>query len=377
MHGFADEEAAKVLVLVDYVRCPRNLAQQRLQVLKRFHGHVAKRIHAEVCEYPGIASFRELRDLVERECRPWYLDGPNGFDWIFPNPIMEKRERGLYVDYVRDMTTSGAGVGECFWIGPAPALPVFSRYQASACVTLVRLLRETGAFSTDGLAEIANVWRGFVPAPETDRGELQKLIVKTLRQLVLRSGTVDEDAKRFIVSHWPFPLWSLRMEEPRLDEVDLDLLREEQTRAVEWLEVTLAKRDPPPAISRAKVEEISEAHAAWQSDVEARAAHTGGSDGGRMRFSPVTDSERWFDLVSYGNVKRKLAAMSDEERTALIALGWFAHDRVVDWPWIYEHAIKMYGSTLSENYQIGLGSYWLSGLNRWESKPVPFSAGER
>ena len=35
MRGFAEEEAAKVLILIDYVRCPRNW-ERRAQVLKRF-----------------------------------------------------------------------------------------------------------------------------------------------------------------------------------------------------------------------------------------------------------------------------------------------------------------------------------------------------
>ena len=82
MRGFAEEEAAKVLILIDYVRCPRSW-EQRAQVLKRFYGHVAKRIHAMACDFPRIASFKELSSLVEGECRPWYLDGPNGIDWIF------------------------------------------------------------------------------------------------------------------------------------------------------------------------------------------------------------------------------------------------------------------------------------------------------
>ncbi len=96
MRGFADEEAAKVLILVDYVRCPKT-SEQRAQVLKRFYGHVAKRIQAMVCRYPRIASFAELAELVESEWRPWYLDGPNGVDWIFPNSISQKRENDMLI----------------------------------------------------------------------------------------------------------------------------------------------------------------------------------------------------------------------------------------------------------------------------------------
>ncbi len=362
MQGFAEEEAAKVLILVDYVRCPRSW-QQRSQVLKRFHGHVAKRIHAMACKYPRIASFRELSNLVETECRPWFLDGPNEVDWIFPNSIMEERERNLYVDYVRDVTDVA---GECHWTGPAPPSPFLSQYQASNCVTLVRFLFETGAFSADGLAEIADVWKDFEPIPDTDRGELQQLIVETLHRLARRSGAIDKETEHLIISHWPFPLWPLTMKEPRLGNLDLDRLREERKLTLEWIEVAEMKRYPPPAVSRAKVEEISEAYAAWQSDVEALEAGPGGSDESGFQFRPLADSAKEFDLASYGRVKRKLAALNDEERAALVALGWFARDRVANWPWHYEHAIKMI-PTLSEFDQIHLRSHWLSGLDRWES----------
>ena len=115
--------------------------------------------------------------LVESECRPWYLDGPNGVDWIFPNSISEKREHDLYVDYVRDVTDAA---GACHWVAPAPPIRVLSHYQAPDSVTLVRFLFGAGAFSTGGLAEIADIWSGFAPVPDTDRVELRRLIFETM-----------------------------------------------------------------------------------------------------------------------------------------------------------------------------------------------------
>ena len=371
MRGFAEEEAAKVLILIDYVRCPRN-RERRAQVLKRFYGHVAKRIHAMACDFPRIASFGELSSFVESECRPWYLDGPNGVDWIFPNSISEKREHDIYVDYVRDVTDAA---GACHWVAPVPPIRVLSHYQAPDSVTLVRLLFGAGAFSTGGLAEIADIWSDFAPVPDTDRVELRRLIFETLNRLALCCGAIKEEEARFIVSHWPFPLWPLTMNEPRSDDGDLDGLREERKRTVEWIEETEAKRDPPPAISRAVVEDVSETYAAWERDVEAHAARSSGSEGGEFRFRSSADIERDLDLASYARLKRKLAALSDEERAALVALGWFARAQIADWPRACERAIEMTPS-LDGVYQIGLGNYWLPGLDRWESKPASFSAGQ-
>ena len=77
--------------------------------------------------------------------------------------------------------------------------------------------------------------------PDTDRVELRRLIFETLNRLALRCGAIEEEEARFIVSHWPFPLWPLTMKEPRSDDGDLDGLREERKRTVEWIEETEAK----------------------------------------------------------------------------------------------------------------------------------------
>ena len=47
------------------------------------------------CSYPNILSFKELCEFVEMECLPYYLDGPNLVDWIFPNAISANRNRSF------------------------------------------------------------------------------------------------------------------------------------------------------------------------------------------------------------------------------------------------------------------------------------------
>lgn len=373
MRGFAEEEAAKILILLDYVRCPRKSEQKKAnQVLKRFYGHVAKRVHAMACEFPMIESFEDLSEFVESECLPRYLDGPSGVDWIFPNAISENREHELYVDYVQEVTDTA---GACFWISPTPPVIFLSQYQTSDCVTLAQALFEAGAFSTNGLADIADVWRVFEPTSKTGRGELRDLIGESLRRLGSHWGAVEEDKAGFIKSHWPFPLWPLTLNEPRQTDDNLERLREERRRAVQWKEETEAKRNPPPAVSRSVVEDVSDAYAAWRSDVEARAVRAGGPDDRAFRIRTAADSARDFDLPSYSHAIRKLKALSEEERAALLALGWFAHARTADWPGTYERAIEL-TPTYDEHYQLGYGSYWLSGLRRWESTPTSFTAGQ-
>ncbi len=370
MRGFAEEEAAKMLILIDYVRCPSK-SGRRAQVLSRFYGHVAKRIHAMASEYPRIASFGELSDLVERECRPWYLDGPNHIDWIFPNSISAKRERDLYVDYVQDVTDAA---GACLWIAPAPSDDSQSQYPTSDCVTLVQSLSQAGAVSAEGLAEVADVWRGFAPEPYTDREELHCLILETLDRLARLCGAFDEAVARFIVQHWPFPLWPLTIREPRPDEGDLDGLREERELTIDWIMETEAKRDPAPAISRSKVEKLHDAYAAWQSESDAREPRHAESQHITFRFRSSADFAECFRLPSYVALQDMFRELTGDERAALLALGWFAREQVADWPRIYERAVNLEPTT-DESYQIGCACYWLAGLERWEEKPRPFQAG--
>lgn len=370
MRGSAEEEAAKFLILIDYVRCSRK-SEHRTAVLKRFYGHVAKRIHAMACSYPSIWTFGELTEWVESECRPWYLDGPNGVDWIFRNTIAAEREQGLYVDFVRDITDPA---GACHWTAPADPFPCSSEYETPDCLSLSQALCRAGAATAEGLAEIARIWRSFEPKPDTDRKCLRGLIGRTLDRLAQLGHAVDAPTGSFILSHWPFPMWPLTMKEPRAGDGGLDDLREERQRRIEWIEETEAIRDPPPAIARSKVEELSAAYAAWERDSEARAADRAGNESPGPRIRSSADIAKDLELPSYARLKDTLGALSETERAALVALGWYARRWIIDWPSNYERAIEL-TPTYGDDYQIGLGSSWLAGMNRWEKAPQLFQAG--
>ena len=372
MRGFAEEEAAKILILIDLVRCPRDW-ENRAGVAKRFYGHVAKRIYALTCSYPDIASFKELCGLVESECLPYYLDGPNWVDWIFPNSITAGREQALYVDYVREITDE---VGESYWSTPSVPLPRPWRYESPNCVALSQTLSDGGANSPDGLAAIANIWRGFEPEPEMDRSELRRLIAHTLERLEMCGlSTGDESASNLIVSSWSFPLWTLTIKEPRGKPEDLEELREERVRTIAWIEETQAKRSPAPAISRSKVEALSDAYAQWERDVDVGITSRAGGNEGGLRSRSSKDIRKDFELPAYAQLRELFSELTEEERATLLALGWYARETVGDWPKIYERA-KDSASTPNHQYEISLAPYWRAGLDRWEKKPDPFKAGQ-
>ena len=49
--SFADEEAAKVLILIDAVRCPQSRPKSLASTLKRWSNHTWKGIYVRACEW--------------------------------------------------------------------------------------------------------------------------------------------------------------------------------------------------------------------------------------------------------------------------------------------------------------------------------------
>ena len=211
---------------------------------------------------------------------------------------------------------------------------------------------------------------------ETDRTELQGLIADTLGRLAESGhGIKDESVSTLIISSWSFPLWPLTIEEPRGKPDCLKQLREERERTIDWIQRTEAKRDPPPAISRLKVEALSKAYATWVRDTDRDNARNAESKKEGRRTQSLKEMQEACELPSYARVKDIFRKLTEEERAALLALAWFARERVAaDWPKIYEDA-RHSALIDSEPYLIGLGRYWLTGLDRWEEKPRPFEIG--
>lgn len=162
MRGLAEEEAAKVLVLLDVVRGPKD---ERRTTLRCFYDHLAKRIYALSCAYRKI-TFNELGDLVARERAPFYLDGPNDVDWILVNSIVAEREGSIYVDYVRDITKGSHGR---WWSDPRRERQW--TYDCPKVVEVGRALCDAGAGSAEGLRVIAETWRAFEADEDKTRAE--------------------------------------------------------------------------------------------------------------------------------------------------------------------------------------------------------------
>lgn len=324
IQGFAEEEAAKVLILLDAVRCP---TVRRLGTLKCFYSHLAKRIYALSSSFPNILTFRELGDLVAHERQPYYLDGPNSVDWIFTNSITTERERTIYVDCVRDITETSGGYG---WSAPEELGIHFNEYRQPESVKLSRAFCDAGANSGGGLAVIADTWNGFLPTQDTSREELRGVIAQMLNALAEGGHcTASKAAQSQIVTNWSFPLWPFDLHQKPLGKT-VDELREQRRQTIKWIEKTEAQRDPPPAIDRVKVEMVSRAYAEWEEECDRDDRRKGRGTYGTSRIRSSSEFSDHLELPSYKRLESMLRDLTEKERAALLALAWFTRNTLAN-----------------------------------------------
>src|SRR5215813_12890465 len=90
LRNIAEEEAAKYLILLDAVRCPRQ-GSRFSKHLKRFYEHLARGIYASLT-LGQPRTYADLRQIVDEERQSLFLDGPDGDNFIYRNRILERRE---------------------------------------------------------------------------------------------------------------------------------------------------------------------------------------------------------------------------------------------------------------------------------------------
>ena len=226
IENVALEEAAKYLILIDAVRCPRKPDPKLFSDhLSKFTDHLPRGIYAKVCDWLP-ANFKELREGVARECEAYYLDGPTGSDWIFRNDIMRVREETLYVDYVADDD------GTHRWVSPHTMEKLSSRmfFSEHGVIRVMRALHSVGFGAPETLALLAQQWRTWTFTDDTHHAVLQDAIGQTLLALQQAGVPPPEDDTVYgtLLERWPFPLHVLPM---RRIETSKDELREIQDRS--------------------------------------------------------------------------------------------------------------------------------------------------
>ena len=230
--NLAEEEAAKILILIDAVRCPCKRHKEKSRTLGYFYHHLAKGIYSEVCRWHPV-DYQELTRNVELERESHHLDGPNDVDWIFPNDITQRREDELYVGYMQADSREGEQ-GNCYWNAPAK-MEIGLGYYTSNIVHLIQALHAAQATTPEGLSVIAETWRPVIIRPQMQSREVKSLNLQTLEELERRNilGCGSTKAQGLILDLWPFPLWPLDLNKHDVKKEKLKTVQK-KSRSQNW-----------------------------------------------------------------------------------------------------------------------------------------------
>jgi len=227
LEGFATEEAAKILILMDIVRCPITLLKSKLRkLIDLFYDHLARLIYAQASTWKP-SKIEQLREYVDHSRQGHYTDGFAG-EFIVPNWTVYERESRLYAD------VEATQYGSLVWSAPrspynddlkwTPVVP--------SALHLAEAMRQLGLFSPGGLNAISEIWGSvefrYKEGPDESR-ELTKLLFKRIdaEKLCLESATEDHASTLFW--RWQIPMYNLDFS---LIPVTLEELEEQQERAL-------------------------------------------------------------------------------------------------------------------------------------------------
>lgn len=220
LEGHAQEESAKILILMDLLRCPPSKVASRLgPMMKWFYNHLARLIYAEAQSWRPV-TLRDLQSYIDDQRRSHYLEGEYG-EYIMPNWTLFRRESALYADLAADEDR------ELSWISPergATGLPAM----IPIAFQIVDALSAFGLFTPQGLRILHEVWGAHPVDPQT-RWELTRDLYRPLAEKLDAAGLVtaraSQDHANILAHHWQLPMYDLDFAQI---QVPLDALLEER-----------------------------------------------------------------------------------------------------------------------------------------------------
>ena len=227
LEGFAEEEAAKILILMDVVRCPSKLIPQKIgSVVGNFYDHLARLIYAEAQGWKPM-HVSQLREYVDSERKAHYLEGNMG-EYILPNWNVASRESLLYAD----IEAYEDGVPQ--WNKPTSYVSGLPRF-APTVLQVVEALSAVGIFSRKGLDATAEIWGQLEFRDTESHADTRRLTEQLLKRLILEglpSETATQEDVNILYESWQMPMYHLDF---KLIDVPLAELQERRD-AIMWAE---------------------------------------------------------------------------------------------------------------------------------------------
>jgi hypothetical protein len=207
---FAEEEAAKLMLLFDALRCPRARAPEFRRLVKGFLSHLAKGIYVR---YYGLhlGDLLEAKRIVELERQEVYREGEYR-EFIAPNSILYNREKRLYVSYMREADNTHR------WDTPYPPDLLFGDIVPSGLIRITNALHHVGLLSEPALAVVEDHWNAIdIGDPQLDPNNnvtwftIREANLRMLQEWEVRRGQEFQDeymgSIRIIRDELLFPLY--------------------------------------------------------------------------------------------------------------------------------------------------------------------------
>lgn len=228
LEGFAEEESAKALMLLDLVRCPPSKIDGRIgRIVKHFYSHLARLIYAKAQSWRPV-NVTQLQDYVDSERQGHYLEGGMS-EYIMPNWAIYSRESTLYADIEQQED------GEPHWNDPTHlanvGLPV-----PPLALTLVEALDAVGVISRAGLQATSEIWGAVDFLSNEHSGHVRDLtgqLATRLEAEKLVHQTATHEHARWFRHYWQMPMYNLDF---ALIPASLDQLKADREAAY-WSEV--------------------------------------------------------------------------------------------------------------------------------------------
>jgi hypothetical protein len=204
LEGFAEEEAAKILILIDAVRCPSKLIAERIgDIVRNFYDHLARSLYAEAQGWHAM-HVAQLQEYLDTERKAHYLEGYIG-EYIVPNWNIITRESQLYAD----IEASEDEVPR--WNEPRSYVSGLPHFTPTA-LRVAEALSALGIFTHKGLDATAEVWGQLEFRDTETRADAERLTEQLLKRLIaegLPSGAATQDDADVLYRSWQMPMYRL------------------------------------------------------------------------------------------------------------------------------------------------------------------------
>jgi hypothetical protein len=228
LEGFAEEEASKVLILMDMVRCPERLvAQCASRIARTFYSHLGRLIYAEAQGWRPV-NLAQLRAYVDETRRAHDLEGYAG-ELIMPNWNRYSRESAMYADIELHEDRVPR------WNEPRSFGGIVPSFRPLP-LELAEAMQAVGVFDLRGLEAVNQVW-GTLEFQEDehfdDSRRLTKHLFDLLDQNALVTAAANEKHAHLLMNRWQMPMYHLDFKELAVGLEELEQRRD----AALWAEM--------------------------------------------------------------------------------------------------------------------------------------------